>query len=50
MPSRAVHLNVGGELFDTTEGTLQKDTESMLAKMFSGDFEAATLDKDGRYV
>ena len=45
---KAVKLNVGGVLYKTSLTTLVKDTNSMLAAMFSGRFELK-LDEDGSY-
>lgn len=36
--SKRVHLNVGGHRFTTTVQTLQKDPESMLARLVSDDW------------
>ena len=44
-----VKLNVGGEMFQTTLGTLCKDPGSMLAAMFSGPFGEMPDEKDGTY-
>ena len=43
-----IELNVGGRKFTTTRDTLCKDTDSMLAAMFSGDFMPAHQDSKGR--
>eukprot|EP01132_Coremiostelium_polycephalum_P004089 gene4089-5117_t len=44
-----VTLNVGGRLFSTTRSTLLKDRESMLAKMFSDNWDS-TRDSNGCYL
>src|SRR5436190_23379153 len=43
-----VDLNVGGENFSTTVGTLTKYPESMLGAMFSGRFGLPKRDARGR--
>jgi hypothetical protein len=45
---KIIELNVGGKYYATTLVTLQRYPNSMLARMFSGNF-ATTQDKDGRY-
>ena len=49
--SQIVQLNVGGHYFTTTTATLCKDSDSMLCKMFSRDWDmpSALLDDDGRF-
>lgn len=44
-----VELNVGGQFFTTFKSTLQKAKGSMLAAMFSGQFNPGVKDKTGRY-
>lgn len=44
-----VELNVGGRIFVTTKSTLCKDSNSMLAAMFSGEMEPAHKDRQGRF-
>ena len=44
-----VELNVGGRCYATTRSTLCKHSDSMLAKMFSGDMIPAQQDRNGRY-
>ena len=44
-----VELNVGGRVFVTTESTLCKDSNSMLATMFSGQMKPAHKDSQGRF-
>ena len=43
-----IMLNVGGQIFKTSIETLGKDTDSVLASMFSGRFEVKQ-DEDGAY-
>jgi hypothetical protein len=45
---KIIELNVGGKYYATTLTTLHKFPDSMLARMFSGQFPT-TQDKDGRY-
>lgn len=54
--SSTVNLNVGGRRFTTSLQTLTKDSDSMLAAMFSGKFEvkpsedgAFFIDRDGKH-
>ena len=44
-----VELNVGGRVFVTTESTFCKDSNSMLATMFSGQMKPAHKDSQGRF-
>ena len=44
-----VNLNVGGRLFTTSVQTLTKDPNSMLAAMFSGEFDVKRS-SDGTYI
>ena len=39
-----LELNVGGRKFTTTKATLTKERDSMLARMFEGDFSPAQLE------
>jgi hypothetical protein len=48
-PEDVIHLNVGGKKFTTFRSTLTKHKESMLATMFSGQFQV-TKDEKGRIV
>ena len=45
--SSFVKLNVGGQHFTTSVETLRKDPNSMLASMFSGNFEMIPFSEDG---
>lgn len=45
--SKIVELNVGGEYYATTEETIMKYPDSMLAKLISGNFNV-TKDRKGR--
>lgn len=48
-PSNVVELNVGGEFYATSLGTLTKYPESMLASMFQSEWSPAQVDSAGRY-
>ncbi|KAI9264816.1 BTB/POZ protein [Sporodiniella umbellata] len=49
MPSNEkVRLNVGGSLFETSYGTLSRDSQSLLAAMFSGRHRLS-LEPEGAY-
>ena len=39
-----------GKIFWTTKTTLQSEPDSMLAKMFSGEFAPGTKDEQGAYL
>ena len=39
-----------GKIFRTTKTTLQSEPDSMLAKMFSGEFAPGTKDEQGAYL
>ena len=43
-------MNIGGRVYITSRQTLCKDTDSMLAHMFSDDMPPASRDKDGNFV
>ena len=47
-----VSLNVGGKVFITTRTTLTKDKNSMLCKMFSGEWNEKKMarDKNGAFL
>ena len=45
-----VELNVGGVAYTTTENTLCRYPDSMLAKMFSGNMRPGMKDSHGRFV
>ena len=45
-----VELNVGGTIFTTTKTTLNRDPNSMLARMFDGDLPPCQQDQQGRRV
>ena len=45
-----VDLNVGGAKFTTTQDTLTREPESMLARMFDGDLPPCQRDNKGRQV
>ena len=47
--SKHVKLNVGGQVFKTSIGTLLKDSDSMLAAMFSKRFDVQPDEVDGAY-
>ena len=47
--SKHVKLNVGGQVFKTSIGTLLKDSDSMLAAMFSKRFDVRPDEEDGAY-
>ena len=47
--SKHVMLNVGGQVFKTSIGTLLKDSDSMLAAMFSKRFDVQPDEEDGAY-
>jgi len=54
--SSIVELNIGGATFATSLTTLRADADSMLAALFSGDYQLDTdsagrafIDRDGRY-
>jgi hypothetical protein len=54
--SKIIKLNVGGQYFATTLTTLTKDKDSMLAAMFSGQYQlekdesgCVFIDRDGKY-
>lgn len=44
-----VRLNVGGQIFKTSLATLLKDPDSMLAAMFSKQFDVKPDEEDGAY-
>ena len=44
-----IKLNVGGQIFKTSLGTLLKDPDSMLAAMFSERFDVKPDEEDGAY-
>ncbi|KAK9836902.1 hypothetical protein WJX74_010854 [Apatococcus lobatus] len=45
-----VKLNVGGETFLTTEETITKEPDSMLSRMFKGEWETpCQQDEEGRF-
>ena len=48
-PMDLVELNVGGQGFVTTLGTLAKEPENLLARMFCRDLTPSVRDKEGRY-
>ena len=45
-------LNVGGKRFVTTKSTLTRESNSLLAKMFSGEWNTSKLakDKEGSFL
>ena len=45
-----IKLNVGGQTFLTTKLTLLSEPDSMLAKMFSGEFAPGAKDDQGAYM
>ena len=45
---KPIKLDIGGFIFKTSLGTLRKDTDSMLASMFSGRFDMKEQE-DGSY-
>jgi len=45
---KIVDLNIGGVLYTTSIETLQKDHESLLCSMFSGDLKSLVRDSKGR--
>lgn len=47
--AQVIELNVGGHVFTTLRSTFCKHADSMLARMFSGDFAPAHQDSQGRY-
>lgn len=48
-PGDWITLNVGGTRFSTTRSTLQRDPQSMLAKMFSEEWDSAR-DSTGAFL